>query len=126
MLYENYIDFLAPEKLYRGSVVTSGQCVMKVSKVGDSTVYGKLNCETEEVLRESPLTVKLRILAKGISKFGYVGAFLTSIIILFQKIHLLFVLLFQLNNLKTKTEPIKRFGFRLKRHYVLFCKITYL
>ena len=83
--YENIIDFWNNLKLYRGSVVTNGQCVMKSTKVGDKTVYGKLNSETEQIERDSPLTVKLRELAKGISKFGYIGAFLTVIIILFQK-----------------------------------------
>ena len=82
---EDIIDFWNNLKLYRGSVVTSGQCVMKCTKIGDNTVYGRLNSDTEQIERDSPLTVKLRELAKGISKFGYIGAFLTVVIILFQK-----------------------------------------
>ena len=83
---DNIIDFWSTNKLYRGSVVTYGQCVMKTIKVGDNTVYGKLNSESEIVDRDSPLTIKLKELAKGISKFGYIGSILTVIIILFQKI----------------------------------------
>ena len=84
-LAEEIIDFWSNTKLYRGCVVTSGQGVMTVAKIGDETVYGKLNSATEDVKRDSPLTVKLKSLAKGISKFGYIGAFLTVAIILFQK-----------------------------------------
>lgn len=83
---ENIIDFWDTEKLYRGSVVTEGQGIMMVSKVGDSTVYGRLNSENEAIDRDSPLTIKLKTLAKSISKFGYIGAFLTTFVTLFQKI----------------------------------------
>jgi len=83
---KNSIDFWDLQTLYRGCFVTRGECIMKVKAVGDRTVYGKLNAETEEIPRESPLTLKLNSLAKSISKFGYIGAIFTILIILFQKI----------------------------------------
>ncbi len=76
------IDFWDKSSLFRGAVVCSGQCIMKVQQVGDDTVYGKLSRETEDEERQSPLQVKLSDLARGISKFGYIGAALVVIIYL--------------------------------------------
>ena len=69
-------DFWNKHTLYRGSVVCSGECVMQVDTVGDTTVYGRLTAETQTEVRESPLNVKLTKLAKSISRFGYLGAIL--------------------------------------------------
>lgn len=74
------VDFWNPHTLYRGSVVCSGECVMQLTTVGDATVYGKLTAETQTVVRESPLSLKLGKLAKSISRFGYFGAILLVII----------------------------------------------
>ena len=60
--------------VYRGGVVSSGIGVMKVEKVGIKTFYGKLAKEIEEKQPETPLRIRLRGLAKFISKIGYVGA----------------------------------------------------
>lgn len=79
------VDFWDKSSLFRGAVVCSGQCVMKVDCVGDSTVYGKLSKEDEEAERESPLQLKLSQLAKGISRFGYMGAALVATVYLFQR-----------------------------------------
>ncbi len=76
------IDFWDKSSLFRGAVVCSGQCIMKVQQVGDDTVYGKLSRETEDEERQSPLQVKLSDLARGISKFGYIGAALVVVIYL--------------------------------------------
>ncbi|MBQ8742156.1 MAG: calcium-translocating P-type ATPase, PMCA-type [Clostridia bacterium] len=63
------------EKIYRGSVVCSGQAILRVISVGDATLYGgvagELSCET----RESPLKMRLTKLAKQISVMGYIAAF---------------------------------------------------
>ncbi len=77
-------DFWNPHTLYRGSVVCSGECVMQLTTVGDATVYGKLTAETQTVVRESPLSLKLGKLAKSISRFGYLGAVLLVIISFFE------------------------------------------
>lgn len=73
-------------KVYRGSVVYSGEASMKVSLVGDSTIYGKISQELQEKVPESPLKLKLRGLANVISRIGYVGALLASLSYLFSVI----------------------------------------
>lgn len=71
------------EEVYRGSIVASGIAVMKVNKVGISTFYGKLAREIEEKQPETPLRMRLRGLAKFISKIGYIGAFFVFISYIF-------------------------------------------
>ena len=71
------------DSLYRGSVVSSGIGTMKVSSVGINTFYGKLAREIEEKQPETPLRLRLRGLAKFISKIGYVGAVFVFISYLF-------------------------------------------
>jgi len=72
-------DFLNPLLLFSGTVVTSGEALMRVSSVGDSTFYGKLAQGLQENPPESPLKHKLRKLAKSISKVGYIGAALAAL-----------------------------------------------
>ncbi len=79
------IDFWDKNSLFRGAIVCSGQCILKVSQVGDKTVYGQLNRETDDENRQSPLQVKLSDLAKGISRFGYMGAALVVAVYLIQR-----------------------------------------
>ena len=74
------IDFLDPYKVYRGSVVTSGEAIMQVKCVGDQSQFGRLAQELkEDDERESPLKVKLGKVADAISKFGYIGGTLIAI-----------------------------------------------
>ncbi len=64
-----------PNWLFRGSVVEDGESILKIIDVGDKTVYGKLANElSDKESRLSPLQVKLKNLAKLISKFGYISA----------------------------------------------------
>lgn len=74
------------DSVYRGSVVSSGIGVMKVNKVGIKTFYGKLAEEIQEKQPETPLRIRLRGLAKFISKIGYVGAVFVFISYLFSVI----------------------------------------
>ncbi len=73
-------------KVYRGSVVYSGEAWLKVTLVGDKTIYGKISQELQESVPESPLKLRLRGLAKTISKIGYGGAILASLSYLFANI----------------------------------------
>lgn len=73
-------------KVYRGSVVYSGEALMKVELVGDKTMLGRISQELQDSIPESPLKIKLRGLAKTISKIGYVGAILASLSYLFASI----------------------------------------
>ena len=73
-------------KLYRGTVVCEGSGILKVTFVGENTFYGKIASELKEKPGDSPLKIRLRKLAKIISTFGYIGAFLASISYLFSVI----------------------------------------
>ena len=66
-------------KVYKGSVVYSSNAIMKVTQVGSDTYYGKIALELRDKQPETPLKLKLRELAKFISKIGYIGAFLVFI-----------------------------------------------
>lgn len=73
-------------KVYRGTIVYNGSAMMKVSAVGNNTIYGKLASELQESEPTSPLKLRLRGLANVISKIGYVGAILVTISYLFSVI----------------------------------------
>ncbi len=88
---ENYVDtdeninFLNPYKVFRGSVVCSNNAVMRVTTVGDHSVYGEIAKELQvEEDRDTPLKVKLKKLALGISKFGYIGGIAIAIAFMLQ------------------------------------------
>lgn len=72
--------------VYRGTVVYNNEALMKVTKVGDDTFYGKLALELQDKQPETPLKKRLRELAGLISKIGYVGAFLVFFSYLFSVI----------------------------------------
>ena len=57
--------------LYRGSAITAGKGVMRVSAVGKDTFYGKIASEVQDSGGDSPLRDKLTVLARTISRFGY-------------------------------------------------------
>ena len=73
-------------ELYRGTIISSGIGTMLVKKVGVNTFYGKLALEIQEKEPESPLKIRLRDLAKVISKIGYIGAFFVFMSYLFSVI----------------------------------------
>ncbi|MDR1867125.1 MAG: calcium-translocating P-type ATPase, PMCA-type [Treponema sp.] len=81
------MDFLNTHKVFRGSVVYSGNAVMQVTVVGDKSVYGQIAKELQTgEERDSPLKVKLTSLAHAISKFGYIGGIAIAVAMLFQRI----------------------------------------
>ena len=73
-------------KVFRGTVVCSGEAIMLVVMIGMNTVYGKLAQELTDKQPDSPLKLKLRNLANIISRIGYIGAFLVSFSYLFSMI----------------------------------------
>jgi calcium-translocating P-type ATPase len=84
---ETAVNFLNPHKVWRGAVVVSGNAVLRVTVVGDKSVYGEIAKELQvEDERDTPLKLKLNALAKGISKFGYIGGVVIAIALLFQRI----------------------------------------
>ena len=81
------LDFLHPHKVFRGAIVCSGSAVLQVQVVGGESVYGKIAGELQATDdRDSPLKVKLGQLAKGISRFGYLGGIAIAVALLFQRI----------------------------------------
>lgn len=54
--------------------MVGGEGYMEIKVVGDKTLFGELALEVQEDTRETPLQVKLGVLAQQISKFGYIGA----------------------------------------------------
>ena len=72
--------------LYRGTVVSEGEGVMLVQKVGDETVYGRLAGELQSEAVDSPMKVRLGALAKQLSRIGYTAAVLIALADLFNAI----------------------------------------
>ncbi len=83
---KSFISGLNPNdnnELLRGSVIYHGVGEMVVTKVGINTFYGKISLELQEKQPESPLKLRLRDLAKVISRIGYIAAFLVAFSYLF-------------------------------------------
>lgn len=76
-------DFTSEVDVYRGSVVTDGEGIIKVTGVGKETYYGMVARDVQTETRESPLKHKLSALAKQISRIGYFMAFVVGITYLF-------------------------------------------
>ena len=76
-------ELSSESKLYRGSVVTSGEGVMRVERVGVNTYYGMVARDVQSETRESPLKLRLSRLAKQISIIGYVIAVLVGLSFIF-------------------------------------------
>ncbi len=64
----------AENRVFRGSVVCSGEAVMRVTSVGDKTLYGSVANEIQDETRESPLKIRLAKLANILSRLGFVAA----------------------------------------------------
>ncbi len=73
-------------KVFMGCSVYTGSAIVEVTNIADNTFYGKIASELNEKKDESPLKQRLRNLAKTISIFGYLGAFLASFSYLFSVI----------------------------------------
>lgn len=80
--WEDRIDFLNPNRVYRGSVVVDGQGIMKAVRIGDASVYGQLTQELKDADRDSPLKLKLGHLAGQISYFGYIGGVVIALAVM--------------------------------------------
>ncbi len=61
-------------RVFRGSVVTSGEAVVRVGRVGKESYYGMVARDVQAETRVSPLKLRLGKLASQISKIGYVVA----------------------------------------------------
>ena len=73
-----------PFKVYRGTVVTDGEGIMRVERVGGCTYYGMVARDVSTETRISPLKLRLEKLAKVISKIGYILAVTVAMAYLFR------------------------------------------
>ena len=70
------------EYVYSSTIVYEGEAKIKIDKVGDNTLIGGLAKDIQVPSVISPLKSRLTTLAKIISIFGYIGAFLVAIVYL--------------------------------------------
>ncbi len=79
-------DLNSKGKVFRGSVILSGNAIMCVGRVGAATYYGMVAKDLQTETRESPLKLRLSRLASQISRIGYVVALIVGICYLFNTI----------------------------------------
>ncbi len=72
--------FVDGYSLFRGAVVFDGEGVLDVRKVGLKSMMGKMAEDMQGEEPDSPLKVKLGVLAGQISKFGYIGAAVITVL----------------------------------------------
>ena len=70
-------------RVFRGTLITDGNAIMRVLRVGGETYYGMIARDVQVETRVSPLKLRLGRLAEQISKIGYVVAFIVGITYLF-------------------------------------------
>ncbi len=80
----NYAD--EKNRVYRGTTIYDGEAIVLTTKVGMETLYGKMAKELTVEEDTSPLKMRLRNLAKIISRIGYVAAIMIAFSYLFSKI----------------------------------------
>lgn len=73
-------DLFTELKIFRGTVVTSGEAVMEATVIGDHTVLGSINTSLQEDGKDSPSKEKLNKLAENIGVLGYSAGAAYSVI----------------------------------------------
>ena len=79
-------DLTSEFKVFRGSLITEGNAIMRVGRVGANTFYGMVAKDVQIETRVSPLKLRLGSLASQISKIGYVMALIVGLTYLFNAI----------------------------------------
>ena len=80
---EEGYDLSSENKVFRGSIITLGEAVMEVERVGANTYYGMVASDVQAQTRESPLKRRLSKLAAQISRIGYVMAIIVGFVYIF-------------------------------------------
>lgn len=70
-------------RVFRGSVIMSGSCVIRCERVGENSYYGGVAKDIQTEPRVSPLKLRLSKLAADISRIGYLIAALVGLAFLF-------------------------------------------
>ena len=76
-------DLSAESRVFRGTEIVDGNCVMVVGRVGDSTYFGMVAKDVQAETRISPLKLRLTRLASQVSKIGYIVAAVVGLAFLF-------------------------------------------
>ena len=76
-------DLSSASCVFRGSIVTAGNAIMLVKRVGENTYYGMVAGDVQAQTRISPLKLRLSRLAGQISVLGYVCALFVGLTYLF-------------------------------------------
>ena len=79
-------DLSSKNKVFRGTLITSGEGIMRAERVGEGTYYGMVAKDVQSETRTSPLKHRLSKLAGQISKIGYVMAITVGLVYLFNTI----------------------------------------
>jgi len=69
--------------VFRGTVILSGEGIMRVGRVGVTTYYGMVARDVQTETRESPLKIRLAKFASQISKIGYIMSAVVAVTYLF-------------------------------------------
>lgn len=69
--------------VFRGTIIISGEAIMRVGRVGVSTYYGMVARDVQTETRESPLKIRLAKFASQISKIGYIMSAVVAVTYLF-------------------------------------------
>ncbi len=80
---DSSFDLNSKSKVFRGTMITSGNAIMRVLRTGASTYYGMVANDLQVETRVSPLKRRLSHLATQISKIGYVMALVVGASYLF-------------------------------------------
>jgi len=80
---EKSFELSNSSKVFRGSLVTNGEGIVRIERVGMTTYYGGIAKDVQEETRQSPLKLRLGQLASQISKIGYVLAAFVAFTYLF-------------------------------------------
>ena len=73
-------------RVFRGSIVASGEAVMRAERIGADSYYGMVARDVQTETRVSPLKLRLTKLASQISKIGYIVAALVGFCYLFRTV----------------------------------------
>ena len=79
-------DLTSVGRVFRGTVITDGNAIMRVLRVGGETYYGMIAKDVQTETRESPLKLRLGRLAEQISRIGYIVAAVVGLTYLFNAI----------------------------------------
>lgn len=76
-------ELSSESRVFRGTNITSGDGIMRVGRVGESTYYGMVAKDVQTETRKSPLKLRLSKLAADISRLGYLMALFVGLTYLF-------------------------------------------